>query len=559
MTDKDAYDAIVVGSGASGGIAAKELTERGLNVLVLEAGAHLPEAKFEKAVLANFEGIGSTARIKAGLTGQHKQARTSFFTPEKRFLFVDDWEHPYESPDDFYLWLRGKNVGGRFLSWGRVALRMSDYTFKFRSHEGAGFDWPISYADLAPHYDRVERFLGVVGNADGIPYCPDGAYARPAGLSRVERMFKEKVEARWPEAKVIAWRYVQKSATPVDAEGNRTTAPLAAAAATGRLTLKAGCPVVRVETDPQSGKATGVTYVDTATRTRHGARANVVVLCASAIESVRLLLNSGGGRHPNGLGNSSGLVGRYFMDQMLSLTFGQVPGYHGGELVDGTTPADNHGGIYIPRCQGLGPGGQNDFNGGFNLQGLLGRPMVPPDVESVYGLTGHGEMLPHVENRVALSRRKDRLGVPIPAVHVRVRDNDLNLLRAQVRTQKEYVREAGLRVDFTISLLGIDPDNRFMPNTPWYERMLFRLNYKRSVAVGAAIHECGGARMGSDPKTSVVNPMNQLWDAPNVFVTDSSCYVTNGSCGPSLTIMALTARACEHIASEYGHSPDLRA
>lgn len=556
---QEAFDAIVVGSGATGGFAAKELTERGLKVLVLEAGGPLPEALFESAAKASFASIGSFARVKAGLAGQHKQALTSFFTPEKSFLFVNDREHPYESPEDFYLWLRGKQVGGRFLAWGRVALRMSDYTFKFRSHEGAGFDWPISYADIAPYYEKVERFLGIVGNDDGIDYCPSGTYAKSAGLSRAEQHFKQAAEARFPDAKVMAWRYVSKEATPVDAERNRTTAPLAAAALTNNLTLRSRSPVERIETDAQTGKATGVTYIDAATGTRHTVRANVVVLCASTIESIRLLLNSPAAKHPQGLGNSSGLVGRYFMDQMLTLGFGTAPGFKGGELVDGTTPADNHGGIYIPRFRQLRTPGELGYAGGFNLQGIVGRPMLPPHMDSVFGLTGHGEILPHIENRVSLARRRDRLGVPIPAVHLRLRENDWKLLRDQVQTQKTVMKEAGLRTDFLISPLGIDPDNRLLPNARWYERLMFRMAYRRSVAVGGAIHECGGARMGDDPQTSVLNARNQLWDAPNVFVTDSSCFVTNGTCGPTLTTMALTVRACEHIADEYGRSPELKA
>ena len=555
---EESYDAIVVGSGATGGFAAKELTERGLKVLVLEAGGPLSEEQFERAAKANFASIGSFARIKAGLSGQHKQALTSFFTPEKSFLFVNDREHPYESAEDFYLWLRGKQVGGRFLAWGRVALRLSDYTFKFRSHEGAGYDWPIGYQDIAPFYEKVERFLGVVGNDDGIAYCPSGVYLRLAGLSKAEQHFKQAVESRWTDAKVMAWRYVRKEATPADAQRNRTTAPLAAAHATGNLTLRANSPVEKVNTDPRSGKATGVTYIDKATGARHEARANVVVVCASTIESIRLLLNSGGAKHPEGLGNSSGLVGRYFMDQMLTLGFGTAPGFKGGELVDGTSPADNHGGIYIPRFKQLLRAGELGYAGGFNLQGLVGRPMLPPHMDSVFGLTGHGEILPYAENAVRLASRRDRLGVRIPSVSIQLRDNERKLLRDQVQTQKDMMREAGLKTDFLISPLGIDPDSPLMPNARWYERMLFRLAYKRSVAVGGAIHECGGARMGSDPKTSVLNGMNQVWDAPNVFVTDSSCFVTNGTCGPTLTTMALTVRACEHIASEYGHSPDLR-
>jgi len=555
---QDHFDAIVIGSGATGGFAAKELTERGLHVLVLEAGGPLPEEKFELAAKAQFAAIGSWARVKAGMNGQHKQALTSFYSAEKSFLFVNDNEHPYESPQDFYLWLRGKQVGGRFLAWGRVGLRMSDYTFKFKSHEGVGFDWPIGYADIAPYYEKVEQFLGMRGNDDGIAYCPAGSYAQPAGLSKAEQKFKAVVEAQWPGAKAMAWRYVRKEATPVDAQRNRTTTPLQAAAATGRLTLKSHSPVERVNTDARTGKATGVTYIDKATGQRHTVQANVVMLCASTIESIRLLLNSKGEKHPQGLGNSSGLVGRYFMDQMLTLGFGTVPGFKGGELVDATSPADNHGGLYIPRFKQLHKPGELGYAGGFNLQGIVGRPMLPPHMDSVFGLTGHGEILPHADNQVRLASRKDRLGVPIPSVSIRLRENDRKLLADQVDTQMAMMKAAGLAIDFLISPLGLKTDGPFMPNAKWYERLMFRLAYKRSVAVGGAIHECGGARMGSDPRTSVLNPMNAVWDAPNVFVTDSSCFVTNGTCGPTLTTMALTVRACEHIAAEYGHSSDLR-
>jgi len=555
---QDHFDAIVIGSGATGGFAAKELTERGLHVLVLEAGGPLPEEKFELAAKAQFAAIGSWARVKAGMNGQHKQALTSFYSAEKSFLFVNDNEHPYESPQDFYLWLRGKQVGGRFLAWGRVGLRMSDYTFKFKSHEGVGFDWPIGYADIAPYYEKVEQFLGMRGNDDGIAYCPAGSYAQPAGLSKAEQKFKAVVEAQWPGAKAMAWRYVRKEATPVDAQRNRTTTPLQAAAATGRLTLKSHSPVERVNTDARTGKATGVTYIDKATGQRHTVQANVVMLCASTIESIRLLLNSKGEKHPQGLGNSSGLVGRYFMDQMLTLGFGTVPGFKGGELVDATSPADNHGGLYIPRFKQLHKPGELGYAGGFNLQGIVGRPMLPPHMDSVFGLTGHGEILPHADNQVRLASRKDRLGVPIPSVSIRLRENDRKLLADQVDTQMAMMKAAGLAIDFLISPLGLKTDGPFMPNAKWYERLMFRLAYKRSVAVGGAIHECGGARMGSDPRTSVLNPMNAVWDAPNVFVTDSSCFVTNGTWARPSPTMALTVRACEHIAAEYGHSSDLR-
>ncbi len=551
MNTKTKYDAIVVGSGATGGFAAKELAEKGLKTLVLEAGPFLEEAKFQQAG-GSFSSIGSLSRIKAGLTGHHKQARASFYSDDKAFLFVNDWDHPYTSSKDFFLFLRGKNVGGRFLSWGRVGLRMSDYAFRMKTNEGIGFDWPISYEELEPYYEKVEDFLGIIGAEDNIPFVPNGKYIKTAGLSKAEQEFKKTIETKWPERKVMPWRYVKKEATPEDKNHHRISSPLAAGLATGNLEIRANAIVSKVNTDSQTGKATGVTYIDAESKQEHTVEADVVMLCASTIETIRLMLNSKGVKHPNGLGNSSGLVGKYFMDQVPSWIFGSVPNHFGGELVDADNPKDNHGGIYIPRFQNLETNNYPAFKGGFNIQGIVGRPMVPQHMNSVFGLMGHGEMLPYKENYVSLHRsRKDKWGIPIPNINIRMYENEINLLKAQVATQKEIIAENGYTVDFAISPLGISSEYDLLPNVPWYERLLFKLNYKKSVALGAAIHECGGAKMGFDQSDSVLNAHNQVWDAPNVFVTDSACFPTNGSCGPTLTTMALTVRACEFIAKEY--------
>ncbi|MGD8779633.1 MAG: GMC family oxidoreductase [Ignavibacteria bacterium] len=558
MTSEKKYDVLVVGSGATGGFAAKELTENGLDVIVLEAGPLLDESSFHKKK-SSMKGIGSMPRIIAGLTGQHIQARASFYSPDQRFLFVNDLKNPYSYPsDDFFLWIRSRNVGGRFMSWGRVALRMSDYAFKSKKYEGVGEDWPISYEDIAPYYDKVEDFLGIIGSKDNIPFLPDGKYIKTAGYSSFEKEFKETVESKWPERKVIPWRYVSENATPVDKNNNRISSPIAAALATGNLELRTNAIVTKLNIDPVSGKATGVEYIDAKTKKINNVSANVVVLCASTIESIRILFNSANTKHPDGVGNSSDLLGRYFMDQVPSLVFGTVPHRTGWELVDGTSAENNNGGIYIPRFQNLDKPTNTEFKGGFNIQGIIGRGYVPDNHPAQYGFMGHGEMLPYYENRITINpKRKDAWGIPVPYINIRMGENERNLVRCQLDTTKEMLFEAGYSIDFAMSILGLDDENNILPNANWFERFLFRKSYKKSMALGAAIHECGGAKMGEDPNNSVLNPYNQCWDAKNIFVTDSSCFPTNGSCGPTLTTMAITMRACEYIANEYGKSSEL--
>lgn len=543
------YDALVVGSGAAGSIAVKELTERGMNVLLVEAGRDITEADFvpetQKPPAAMSIDLGG--RLRAMLKGQYVQSRRAMFQEQKNPFLVNDLQHPYATRGGDFLWIRGQQLGGRLHSYGRVLLRASDHEFQGGSLGLGGEDWPIRYSDVAPYYDRVEEFLGLYGTTEGIANLPDGKYRGPSLLTEAEKHLKSTVESRWPGRHVVPWRF---------AAPNLYRVPLGIVAAreTARLTTRTDGIVRRVTVDPKSGKADGIVFVDRHTKKEHRAHADVVVLCASAIESVRLLLNSATDGHPGGLANSSGLLGRYFMDQTPSLLFGDDPKRSGFETIDPAPPDPYYppvGGAYIPQFDNVDGITNPRFAHGWAVQGTVGRMPVPEGHPGTVGLMGFGEMPAYRDNRITLHhRRKDAWGVPIPRVRLRITDNERALMRAQVAGLREMAEASGFKVNFAGSALGLD-SKRIWPNADPISRAIFILAFKKSMAMGAAIHECGGARMGSDPATSVLNAYNQTWDVPNLFVTDASSYVTNGAVGPSLTIMALTARACEHIAEQH--------
>lgn len=548
MADRS-YDALVIGSGAAGSMAAKELTERGLDVLVLEAGPNLSEQDFPAPEGKRQKGINLKTRARAVLGGQHIQARIGFFSDQFRHLFVNDRLNPYTSPRDaFYLWIRGRQVGGRLHLYGRVLLRMTDYDFRAAERDGFGDNWPISYSDLAPFYQRVEQFLGVYGTCDNLPNLPDGRYCGTPKLTAAEKHFKTGIETKWPERTVTSWRYAAPNL-------KRVPLGILAAQASGRLTLRPNAIVERITIDPDTGKATGAKFVDRVTRKPETVSANIVLLCASTIESVRLLLNSGSTKHPNGLGNSSGMVGRYFMDQCPSQIYGTLPGLMGSELDDSAPPDPFYapaGGVYIPRFQNLDRETHSKFRRGFAFQGAIGRGGVADDRPAIFGIMGFGEMLPYPDNCIELDRRrKDAWGIAVPRIRCTLRHNEQELLMAQTSAIREMVDASGYKVIFSGSALGLEDEKNVFPDADWLSRFAFRKAFKKSMAVGAAIHECGGARMGNDPANSVVNSYNQCWTVKNLFITDGSCFASSGTVGPALTIMALTARACDYIAREY--------
>lgn len=550
MTDTT-FDAIVVGSGASGSFAAKELTEKGLRVCLIEAGRTITPDDFSNPPKGPVEkGIQLRHRAIASLFGQHVQAKVAFFGHQFKHLFVNDRKHPYQTTfRQPYLWLRGKQLGGRLHTYGRVLMRWSDHDFKAGTRDGASPDWPISYRDLAPYYDRVEEFLGVVGREEGIENLPDGKFLRRGFLTRAEERLKAAVEARWPERRVTTWRYMPPNA-------KRVPQPILAAQATGNLTLMSDTIAHRVLTDDTGKHATGVEVIDAKTRAKQVIKGRTVVLCASPIETVRLMLNSKSAKHPAGIANSSGVLGRYFMDQVPLVIFGTIPGQTGKED-DPTWEADpwygKTGGAYIPRWANTSRHSDPEFKRGYGFQGTAGRLYVPDTKTSQFAFMAFGELLPNADNRVTLAKKRDRWGIPVPHIRCHIGDNETRMMQHASTQARAMAEEAGFEVQWVGSPLGLQEFGRgAYPDDDPISRAFFRLFFKRSMTMGAAIHESGGARMGDDPSTSVLNRHNQSWDIPNLFVTDASAFPTSGTAGTTLTIMALTIRACDYIAAEIG-------
>jgi choline dehydrogenase-like flavoprotein len=540
------FDALVIGSGAAGSFAAKELTAQGLSVLLLEAGPAIGEKDFDptrKKLPAS--SINIWERARATLKGQPIQARAAFFTERFSHFFVNDRRNPYTTPKDApFLWIRGRQSGGRLHSFGRVLLRWTDDDFKIRTQTGKGVDWPISYNELAPFYAEVESYLGLYGNEDRVSTLPDGVYARPAKLTPAEEVFKREVEQRWPDRHIVSWRYIAPDAA-------RTPRPLRDALATGRLTVRHDAVVRKITTDEKGGRATGAEFIDRVTGKVETVRAAIVVLSASPIESVRLLLNSASVRHPQGLGNSSGTLGRYFMDQLPCLAFGTFPKARGWAL-DDSAPADPFynpsGGIFIPRFDAGSPA-----RGDFNYQGSVGRAPAPDDAPARLAFFGFGRMLPYADNRITLDpRRKDAWKIPVPHIRCAMHEEEHALLRRQQQTMIETVRGVGGELEFIGSPNGLVEMGRgAFPDADPLSRVMFRKWFSKTMCMGAAIHETGGARMGTSSSDSVLNPFNQSWDVPNLIVTDASAFPGSGIAGTTLTVMALTIRACRNLARQH--------
>jgi len=524
------FDAIVVGSGATGGWTAKELTERGLTVLLLEAGRAIrPEVDFPLPAPPERR---LATRLTRGIVRQPMQMRCAPYDARSCRFFVDDRANPYATPaGQPFNWFRGRQVGGRLHVWARVAVRASALELDGASDDGSNA-WPLSYDELAPYYERVERFLEVEGCADGVPSLPDGAYAGTACLTPAEEAFKRAVERAFPDRRVVAARVVRH-------DRERLPRALRAAQASGRLVVRSDAVVRRVTVDEASGLATGVVFVDRSGGEPGEARGRAVVLCASTIETLRLLLHSKDARHPRGLGNASGRLGQGIVDHVMIAAAGPAaPGVVAqSDGADADADPYDFGratGFLVPRFRNV-TAPHPAFRRGYMVQGGIGRG-------AGWYMLAHGEMLARPENRVVLDeQRRDAWGVPAARIACTWSDNEEAMLADASAQMHAMAAAAGLEVRAPGAGRLLDA----LAVRLWRSRLFAPSG---AFLPGSAAHEAGGAAMGSDAATSVCDRFGALWDAPNVVVADGAAFPAGCCQNVTLTLMALAARAAEQLA-----------
>ena len=547
------FDAIVVGSGITGGWAAKELTEAGLRVLMIERGReirHQQDYATETQAPWDlpFRGQGDAARY-AELHAVQRLNR--HFTEFTEHHFVNDAENPYSTGSDTaFNWFRSYQLGGRSLTWGRQSYRWSDYDFGANQRDGHGTDWPIRYADLAPWYDKVEEFIGVSGQAEGLAQLPDGRFQPPMALNAVESHVRQAIRAKWPERCLTIGRTANLTEAKPD-EGRAAcqfrsicargcsygayfstqSSTLPAAQKTGRLTLITDAVVEGLDYDSGTRKITGVRWIDTRTRQRRQARSRIVFLNAGAFNSVQILFNSASEAMPSGLANSSGVLGTHIMDHANTLSaMALMPGFE-GHTSFGNRPT----GVVLARYRNMDALDGAGHSRGYSFQGgALQSTWTAGKREAGIGadykeklrhpgmwkmvLVAFADCVPRVSNRLTLDRsRTDSNGLPVLKIDFAFGKEELAALAQAKADAAEMLSAAGGRV-----IMG----------------------FERPGAGGTAIHEMGGARMGHDPATSVLNRWSQAHDVANLFVTDGAQMSSSACQNPSLTYMALTARAC---------------
>jgi choline dehydrogenase-like flavoprotein len=554
------FDAIVIGSGMSGGIAAKELCERGLKTLVLERGRKLEHGTSYTDWMQPWDLPNANMIPEEELARDYPiQGQCYAMNESTRQYWVKDSEHPYSTPEDKpFSWIRGYHLGGRSIMWGRQSYRLSEMDFEANARDGHGSDWPIRYADIAPWYDHIEKFIGVAGSKEGLPQLPDGDFLPAFGLNDGELQFKAAVEKAFPGRKVISGRVANLSEAQPHHQAlgrnscqNRSicergcsfgayhsslSSSLPAAQRTGNLTVIADAIVESIVHDPKTGKVTGVRVIDANTKKRTTYEAKVIFGCASAIATAQILLNSKSEAMPRGLANSSDMVGRNLMDHLYALTTAGILPRGPNTTYHGRRPT----GLYIPRFRNLSERAE-DYVRGYGYQGGVSRmgwrtaalmPGIGAQLKErtrklgqwMIFISGFGEMLPNPDNRVTLHpTRKDKWGIPIVHIECAQGENEKKMIKHIVDDGRAMVEAAG----------GLVMRSTSTPGTP-----------------GLGIHEMGTACMGKDPKKSVLNKYNQAHDVPNLFVTDGSAMASSGCQNPSLTYMALTARAAHH-ASEF--------
>jgi choline dehydrogenase-like flavoprotein len=556
---QNTYDAIVVGSGISGGWAAKELCEKGLKTLVLERGRNVEHIRdYTDATKDVWE-----LKHRGAITEEDRrncpiQSKIYAFDEVSRHFFVNDLENPYVQVKP-WLWMRGYQVGGRSLIWGRQCYRWSDLDLEANLKEGVGIDWPIRYKDLASWYDHVEAFAGISGSVENLPQLPDSKFLPAMELNCVEKEVAKRIKDFYRDERRLIVGRTANHTRQVDGRGpcqfrNRCAqgcpftgyfssngATLPAAARTGNLTIRPFSIVVEVLYDKERRAARGVRVLDSETGETVEYFSKIVFINASTINTAFILLNSASSQWPEGFGNSSGQLGHNLMDHHLGIgASGTMPGFE-DKYYYGRRPTI----AYMPRFRNIDERSRHtefirgySFGGGASRGGnerrLDGVPIGKELKETLtepgpwtFDLSGLGEVLPYYENKVTLDREKrDKWGLPLVAVDCELKDNEKRMRKDMMDTAAGMLEDIGIRDIRTWDHAGREGERVF------------------------SVHEMGTARMGNDPRTSVLNKHNQLHDVKNVFITDGSCMASSSCQEPSLTYMALTARACDFAVSE---------